>query len=415
MSRPVVIAENGIGLPVNPVEDHAPSMTIADNGYGEPIVISPLGAPYIVNGLTPAALFRDGSEGLWVDPSDLSTMFQDSAGTTPVTAPGQSVGLMLDKSKGLVLGPELATNGTFDFDILGWDSSNGSYRWEAGGIVGRSSTGTTDVFDQSVLTEIGAFYMIEVDVVSFTLDPEIALDGTIISGTLTAVGKNTAIFRATATSHRIGVIATAADIEFSSISIRELPGNHASQATASKRPTYQTDGTLHYLSFDGVDDYLEAPIAAQGAVGSDNSTGFGIEAISGAANPYLYSGSGDSGILFLLRGGQGLIRPGIRTTVTTEARNGTANILDTPYVVGQDWDRATGGMTGYVNSVDEVSITTTPADKVYGANFAIGGRGVDVPYWKGKIFGGVIIDRLLSEDERARLDGYLAKKSGVTL
>jgi len=38
------------------------------------------------------------SLGAWFDPSDLSTMFQDAAGTTPVTAAGQPVGLILDKS-----------------------------------------------------------------------------------------------------------------------------------------------------------------------------------------------------------------------------------------------------------------------------------------------------------------------------
>lgn len=48
----------------------------------------------------PAAIFSSREEGVWFDPSDLSTMFQDEAGTTPVTAPGQSVGLVLDKSRG---------------------------------------------------------------------------------------------------------------------------------------------------------------------------------------------------------------------------------------------------------------------------------------------------------------------------
>lgn len=43
-------------------------------------------------------LFAAGEQGLWIDPSDFSTMFQDSAGTTPVTATGQPVGLILDKS-----------------------------------------------------------------------------------------------------------------------------------------------------------------------------------------------------------------------------------------------------------------------------------------------------------------------------
>jgi hypothetical protein len=47
---------------------------------------------------SPSALFAGGTEGAWYDPSDLSTLFQDSAGTTPVTTAGQPVGMMLDKS-----------------------------------------------------------------------------------------------------------------------------------------------------------------------------------------------------------------------------------------------------------------------------------------------------------------------------
>lgn len=47
---------------------------------------------------SPAKLFTSGEQGVWYDPNDLSTLFQDSAGTTPVTAAGQPVGRMLDKS-----------------------------------------------------------------------------------------------------------------------------------------------------------------------------------------------------------------------------------------------------------------------------------------------------------------------------
>lgn len=43
-------------------------------------------------------LFGSGQQGVLYDPSDMSTLFQDSAGTTPVTAVEQSVGRMLDKS-----------------------------------------------------------------------------------------------------------------------------------------------------------------------------------------------------------------------------------------------------------------------------------------------------------------------------
>lgn len=45
-----------------------------------------------------AAIFAGGEQGAWYDPSDLSTLFQDSAGSIPVTNTAQQVGLMLDKS-----------------------------------------------------------------------------------------------------------------------------------------------------------------------------------------------------------------------------------------------------------------------------------------------------------------------------
>jgi len=55
----------------------------------------------IVNGLNAdvaiQALFANNEQGLWYDPSQLDTMFQDSVGTTPVTGPGDPVGLILDR------------------------------------------------------------------------------------------------------------------------------------------------------------------------------------------------------------------------------------------------------------------------------------------------------------------------------
>ncbi len=47
---------------------------------------------------TPLNLFLAGELGAWYDPSDITTLFQDAAGTIPVTGTGQPVGLMLDKS-----------------------------------------------------------------------------------------------------------------------------------------------------------------------------------------------------------------------------------------------------------------------------------------------------------------------------
>ena len=45
-----------------------------------------------------AALFGPSDLGVLLLPSDTATLFQDSAGTTPVTAAGQLVGRISDKS-----------------------------------------------------------------------------------------------------------------------------------------------------------------------------------------------------------------------------------------------------------------------------------------------------------------------------
>lgn len=58
----------------------------------------------VIGGNTPTfdqqilKLFTNGEQGFFYDPNDLSTMYQDSAGTVPVTGVGQAVGLIRDKS-----------------------------------------------------------------------------------------------------------------------------------------------------------------------------------------------------------------------------------------------------------------------------------------------------------------------------
>lgn len=47
---------------------------------------------------TPLHLFTSGEKGFWADPSDTSTLFQNSDGTNAVTANGDPIGLVLDKS-----------------------------------------------------------------------------------------------------------------------------------------------------------------------------------------------------------------------------------------------------------------------------------------------------------------------------
>ena len=63
------------------------------NASHQVLLANAAGMPY-----SPSILFGGSEQGAWYDPSDVSTMFQDAAGTTPVTNVEQPVGLLQDKS-----------------------------------------------------------------------------------------------------------------------------------------------------------------------------------------------------------------------------------------------------------------------------------------------------------------------------
>lgn len=61
-------------------------------GFGSEVAPEPVTDAEIL------AVFSGDKQGVWYDPSDKSTLFQDAEGTIPVTANGDPVGKMLDKS-----------------------------------------------------------------------------------------------------------------------------------------------------------------------------------------------------------------------------------------------------------------------------------------------------------------------------
>jgi hypothetical protein len=176
------------------------------------------------------ALFANNEQGAWYDPSDSTTLFQDQSGTTPVTAVEQPVSLMLDKSKGLVLGSEVVVNGDFATDTV-WTKGTG---WTIGSGVATASSSANLV--QAAILTIGKWYKVSVDVVSYTTGPLYA--GTIsnLRALPTGAGTRTIIFLADATSFYLsGLNAFTGSID--NISVKELAGNHAytpSTATASR-------------------------------------------------------------------------------------------------------------------------------------------------------------------------------------
>jgi len=73
---------------------------------------------------SPAELFAGGETGVWYDPSDLSTLYQDAAGTVPVTAADQPVGKMLDKSGN---GNHMTQSTSTARPVLQYDSGGRAY------------------------------------------------------------------------------------------------------------------------------------------------------------------------------------------------------------------------------------------------------------------------------------------------
>jgi hypothetical protein len=86
---------------------------------------------------SPLSLFASGEQGAWYDPSDLSTMFTDTAGTTPATD-GSAVARINDKSgRG-----NHATQGIFSRRPILRQLAGGEYYLEFDGIDDSLVTGT---------------------------------------------------------------------------------------------------------------------------------------------------------------------------------------------------------------------------------------------------------------------------------
>ena len=256
-------------------------------------------------GFTPASLFAGGIAGAWYGPSDLSTLFQDSAGTTPVTTTGQPVGLMLDKSKGLVLGPEVVTNGGGPFTSTTGYSAVGSATISI-------DTGRLKVVQTVGFTE-GVFYLLPDN--TFSNRTVISFDVDLGSSTLVQVqagngsfGNGGIVTQNITSSGTYNIITTvlrnggsgitfkagsATNFFLSRISIREFPGNHATQATAAARPTYQTGPARATL--DKVDDRLSVTVPTGGFTGTmvlATDQGTASYGVNIPAGPYDIGGRG---------------------------------------------------------------------------------------------------------------------------
>lgn len=173
---------------------------------------------------------------------DTATLFQDAAGTTPVTAVEQPVGLVLDKSKGLVLGSELVTSpsvavsGAQNADV-GAGLIAGRYYKVTATVTNYAGTGDTGFYGASFTGIAGA--------------TRLSANGTMVGIVQALSSGNFGVFGRSTNS-----------ATYSNISVRELPGNHASQTTAASRPVLKARVNL----LTQTEDFSAAVWVKQGTV-----------------------------------------------------------------------------------------------------------------------------------------------------
>lgn len=249
-------------------------------------------------------LWQNGEQGVWYDPSDLSTMFQDASGTTPVYMPGQGqpdcwIGLQLDKRKGLTRGPEMLTNGDFSGGAAGWgvggadathvvDLTGGACRYKSG-----ATSPALTVSQGSLSIVAGRWYELTI-VVSSWVSGSVKTDsfnGAAPSGLVLASSAGTfrVIGLATSTTSVFSFLRNAAntDLTIDSISVRELPGNHRWQGTATSRPVL----SARYNLLTGTESLATQSVTVAATTYTLATGGSGSVTLSGAASGTYASGS----------------------------------------------------------------------------------------------------------------------------
>jgi hypothetical protein len=337
-------------------------------------------------------LFSGGGLGLLYNSSDMSTLFQDSLGTTPVTTAGQSNGLTLDKSQGLVLGPELVTNG--DFAIVS-DWSLGSGWAISGGSGNHTSGGGTGDLRQSITMENGKSYKIPWSLIATSGSALGAarINSVVLDSNMGTVGNYQAIYLKTASESGDLIFAAnnLTECKLDDVSVREIPGNHATQSSGSFKSKYQAGPDRKV--FDGIDDrdntILKPTASGTLAVRMRSNT---------ASKVAIGSQPASDGRCYIGLASDGSLAGGIGTQATSVIK-GSADVR-TDWVTGVlTWDGST--VTLYqdgtsVYSAAQSGAVSTTIDLTVGA---LNNNSTAIAFLDGDIARALVIDRAITSAE----------------
>ena len=191
----------------------------------------------------------------------------------------------LESSLAPILGADVVTNGTFDADT---DWTKGGGVTISGGVANCTSSAT--IVTQTGLT-VDRRYFAKVDYnktsgsgLRFQTGANQFASAALANG----AGSFFVSFVATSTTFSVAANGAVYSGTIDNVVIKEIPGNHAVQATASFRPNYKTDDTLFWLGSDEVDDSL---IATLPNLGTNATVWYSTEAGSTILTAQTVSGS----------------------------------------------------------------------------------------------------------------------------
>ena len=176
--------------------------------------------------------------------------YLDSAGTTAASV-DNPVGLSLDALQAMTLGTDVTVNGAFSTDTNWIKAAN----WTIGGGVATSNGGVGALRASIQPLVFGKNYLM-----TFTIKRYVSgsmyypYSGTGGAAAPTAVGTYSWIHQAGTTDLYLYSNSFSGDID--DVTVREIPGIHATQATTANKPILRQSGGKYSWQFDGSNDSL---------------------------------------------------------------------------------------------------------------------------------------------------------------
>lgn len=351
-------------------------------------------------------------------------MYQDSAGTTPVTAVGQQVGLHLDKRLGLAQGSNIVTNGTFDADLTGWttgtDAAQVIATWDAGRAkLTRGAGGTGGALTQTFATVSGTWYKLTFTATAGAGGSGVAVrvDSGILGAQVVGAGTKSVFFLATgATAAPAFWNINSNAIDFvDDVTCTTVAGNHRTQATAASRPTLRQDASGFYNGeLDGVDDSWTSTTGGGGTAGFFYCASIKPSGGAGAARTLFSDAGTNTGYQVRINASNQLeLAAGNGTAFTTVATAGTLSV-GTTYVISA-WDDGTNLNVQIDNGT--VAQTARPAVSAGTAGFTVGkDNGAASSFYTGALYQDIYRQGVApSLTQIAQVKRFVASRGGVSL